>query len=390
MLARKQNFVNRILFGSHDRNIKFDNFDFTTTTISIFLAFFGILMVSSISFNELTARHIFNLMVGFVLFFFIFRFEMSTWKNIDLYLIFLSLFLLLILLVPNLAPEINGAKRWIRFLGFSFQPAELAKLSLLIYVSSFCNRKKEEFKSNWTGFWKPIFIMVSLISLILFQPDLGSSTIIFLVTLTIMLIAGAPIIHFIAISMVGFFTFILMIFLVPWRFQRILTFMNPWENAQEGGYQLTRSFSAIGRGDWFGTGYGESWLKLNLLPDAQTDFVFSIILEEFGSFFGLILIFIFLVLVIRCFMIGRLARQMNQMFNSFIAYGIGTLIGLHVFINIGVSIGLLPTKGLTLPFLSYGGSNLFLTFILISLIQRIYFELNESDKHKVISRRKNF
>ena len=315
---------------------------------------------------------------------------MSTWRNIDLYLIFLSLFLLLILLVPNLAPEINGAKRWIRFLGFSFQPAELAKLSLLIYVSSFCNRKKEEFKSNWTGFWKPIFIMVSLISLILLQPDLGSSAIIFLVTLTIMFIAGAPIVHFIAISMVGFFTFILMIFLVPWRFQRILTFMNPWENAQEGGYQLTRSFSAIGRGDWFGTGYGESWLKLNLLPDAQTDFVFSIILEEFGSFFGLILIFIFLVLVIRCFMIGRLARQMNQMFNSFIAYGIGTLIGLHVFINIGVSIGLLPTKGLTLPFLSYGGSNLFLTFILISLIQRIYFELNESDRHKVISRRKNF
>ena len=390
MLARKQNFVNRILFGSHDRNIKFDNFDFTTTTISIFLAFFGILMVSSISFNELTIRHIFNLMVGFFLFFFIFRFEMSTWRNIDLYLIFLSLFLLLILLVPNLAPEINGAKRWIRFLGFSFQPAELAKLSLLIYVSSFCNRKKEEFKSNWTGFWKPIFIMVSLISLILFQPDLGSSAIIFLVTLTIMFIAGAPIVHFIAISMVGFFTFVLMIFLVPWRFQRILTFMNPWENAQEGGYQLTRSFSAIGRGDWFGTGYGESWLKLNLLPDAQTDFVFSIILEEFGSFFGLILIFIFLVLVIRCFMIGRLARQMNQMFNSFIAYGIGTLIGLHVFINIGVSIGLLPTKGLTLPFLSYGGSNLFLTFILISLIQRIYFELNESDRHKVISRRKNF
>ena len=390
MLARKQNFVNRILFGSHDRNINFHNFDFTTITISIFLAFFGILMVSSISFNELTARHIFNLMVGFVLFFFIFRFEMSTWKNIDLYLIFLSLFLLLILLVPNLAPEINGAKRWIRFLGFSFQPAELAKLSLLIYVSSFCNRKKEEFKSNWTGFWKPIFIMVSLISLILFQPDLGSSAIIFLVTLTIMFIAGAPIVHFIAISMVGFFTFVLMIFLVPWRFQRILTFMNPWENAQEGGYQLTRSFSAIGRGDWFGTGYGESWLKLNLLPDAQTDFVFSIILEEFGSFFGLILIFIFLVLVIRCFMIGRLARQMNQIFNSFIAYGIGTLIGLHVFINIGVSIGLLPTKGLTLPFLSYGGSNLFLTFILISLIQRIYFELNESDRHKVISRRKNF
>ena len=390
MLARKQNFINRILFGSHDRNIKFDNFDFTTTTISIFLAFFGILMVSSISFNELTIRHMFNLMVGFVLFFFIFRFEMSTWKNIDLYLIFLSLFLLLILLVPNLAPEINGAKRWIRFLGFSFQPAELAKLSLLIYVSSFCNRKKEEFKSNWTGFWKPIFIMVSLISLILFQPDLGSSAIIFLVTLTIMFIAGAPIVHFIAISMVGFFTFVLMIFLVPWRFQRILTFMNPWENAQEGGYQLTRSFSAIGRGDWFGTGYGESWLKLNLLPDAQTDFVFSIILEEFGSFFGLILIFIFLVLVIRCFMIGRLARQMNQIFNSFIAYGIGTLIGLHVFINIGVSIGLLPTKGLTLPFLSYGGSNLFLTFILISLIQRIYFELNESDRHKVISRRKNF
>ena len=390
MLARKQNFVNRILFGSHDRNINFDNFDFTTITISIFLAFFGILMVSSISFNELTTRHIFNLMVGFVLFFFIFRFEMSTWRNIDLYLIFLSLFLLLILLVPNLAPEINGAKRWIRFLGFSFQPAELAKLSLLIYVSSFCIRKKEEFKSNWRGFWKPIFIMVALISLILLQPDLGSSAIIFLVTLTIMFIAGAPIVHFIAISLVGLFTFILMIFLVPWRFQRILSFMNPWENAQEGGYQLTRSFSAIGRGDWFGTGYGESWLKLNLLPDAQTDFVFSIILEEFGSFFGLILIFIFLVLVIRCFMIGRLARQMNQMFNSFIAYGIGTLIGLHVFINIGVSIGLLPTKGLTLPFLSYGGSNLFLTFILISLIQRIYFELNESDRHKVISRRKNF
>ena len=305
---------------------------------------------------------------------------MSTWRNIDLYLIFLSLFLLLMLFVPNLAPEINGAKRWIRFLGFSFQPAELAKLSLLIYVSSFCIRKKEEFKSNWTGFWKPIFIMVSLISLILLQPDLGSSAVIFLISLTIMFIAGAPLKQMSIILFMGSMVFVSMIILVPWRMQRILSFVDPWSAYGESGYQLSQALIAFSRGDLFGVGLGESLQKYHYLPDAQTDFIFAIIAEELGLIFCIFLILIYGYLIFKSFSLGRNSRIHNKFFESYISYGIGICIAFHVFINIGVSSGMLPTKGLTLPFISFGGTNLMLMFALIALLFRINLELNENSK----------
>ena len=225
------------------------------------------------------------------------------------------------------------------------------------------------------------------ISLILFEPDLGSSAVIFVVALSIMFIAGAPMKHLLLIFSLGMSVFVVMILAVPWRMKRILSFMNPWETYQEEGWQLSHSLIAFGRGDWFGVGLGESLQKLHYLPDAQTDFIFAIIAEEMGLLFCILLVMLFSFLIFKCFYIGRLARHAQYYLGSYIAYGAGICIALHVFINIGVSSGMLPTKGITLPFISFGGTNLLLMFALVALVLRINFEISESfsNKNKILN-----
>ena len=289
--------------------------------------------------------------------------------------------------MPIIGQEVNGANRWIKVFGFSFQPSELMKFALIIYISSYCSRRLEEFKEKWLGFWKPILVVVMAISLILFEPDLGSSAVIFVVALSIMFIAGAPMKHLLLIFSLGMSVFVVMILAVPWRMKRILSFMNPCETYQEEGWQLSHSLIAFGRGDWFGVGLGESLQKLHYLPDAQTDFIFAIIAEEMGLLFCILLVMLFSFLIFKCFYIGRLARHARYYLGSYIAYGAGICIALHVFINIGVSSGMLPTKGITLPFISFGGTNLLLMFALVALVLRINFEISESfsNKNKILN-----
>jgi cell division protein FtsW len=192
-----------------------------------------------------------------------------------------------------------------------------------------------------------------------------------------MFIAGAPLKHLLLIFSLGMSVFVVMILTVPWRMKRILSFMNPWDSFEQSGWQLSNSLISFSRGGWFGEGLGESLQKNYYLPDAQTDFIFAIIAEELGLIFCIFLVFLFSFLIFRCFIIGRLARQARHYTGSYIAYGIGVCIALHVFINIGVSSGMLPTKGMTLPFISYGGTNLLLMFALISLILRIKYEVSQ-------------
>ena len=389
----KQSLWQRIIFGELYRNYHFKDFDWGIIFSVFFFTLFGIVMVSSVSLPimdgsfSITLSHLSKILIALTIFFLIFRFPISFWSKIDIQILLISFFLLFLVYMPIIGQEVNGANRWIRVFGFSFQPSELMKFALIIYISSYCSRRLEEFKEKWLGFWKPILVVVMAISLILFEPDLGSSAVIFVVALSIMFIAGAPMKHLLLIFSLGMSVFVVMILAVPWRMKRILSFMNPWETYQEEGWQLSHSLIAFGRGDWFGVGLGESLQKLHYLPDAQTDFIFAIIAEEMGLLFCILLVMLFSFLIFKCFYIGRLARHAQYYLGSYIAYGAGICIALHVFINIGVSSGMLPTKGITLPFISFGGTNLLLMFALVALVLRINFEISESfsNKNKILN-----
>ena len=382
----KQSKAQRIIFGEFYRDLKFSDLDFGIFVSVIFLSLLGIVMVASVTIPltdgslSMALNHILKLVVAFFVGLIVFRFSLEIWKTIDIGLILFSFFLLTLVFIPFIGYEANGASRWIRLFGFSFQPSELMKFSLIVYISSYCYRRMTEFKEKWIGFWKPVLVVVLAIALVLLEPDLGSSAVIFLISLTIMFIAGAPLKQMSIILFMGSMVFVSMIILVPWRMQRILSFVDPWSAYGESGYQLSQALIAFSRGDLFGVGLGESLQKYHYLPDAQTDFIFAIIAEELGLIFCIFLISIYGYLIFKSFSLGRNSRIQNKFFESYISYGIGICIAFHVFINIGVSSGMLPTKGLTLPFISFGGTNLMLMFALIALLFRINLELNENSK----------
>ncbi len=382
----KQSKLQRIIFGEFYRDLKFSDLDFGIFVSVIFLSLLGIVMVASVTIPltdgslSMALNHILKLVVAFFVGLIVFRFSLEIWKTIDIGLILFSFFLLTLVFIPFIGYEANGASRWIRLFGFSFQPSELMKFSLIVYISSYCYRRMTEFKEKWIGFWKPVLVVVLAIALVLLEPDLGSSAVIFLISLIIMFIAGAPLKQMSIILFMGSMVFVSMIILVPWRMQRILSFVDPWSAYGESGYQLSQALIAFSRGDLFGVGLGESLQKYHYLPDAQTDFIFAIIAEELGLIFCIFLISIYGYLIFKSFSLGRNSRIQNKFFESYISYGIGICIAFHVFINIGVSSGMLPTKGLTLPFISFGGTNLMLMFALIALLFRINLELNENSK----------
>ena len=385
--SRKQSTLQRIFLGKHSRSLSFFDIDLPIFLISLSLVFFGIVMVASVSLPltsgslTMTISHIQKILIAMFLAMIVFRIPIVFWQRYSIYFLLFSLFLLIMVFFPFIGREVNGAYRWIKILGFSFQPSELMKFSLIIYISSYCIRNYDEFREEWLGFFKPVFLISISILLILLEPDLGSSVVIFIVSFSILFIAGAPLKHLLSIFFVGLLTFIGLIFTASYRIKRIMGYLDPWNN--EFSEQLRTSLSAISNGQWFGVGMGESKMKEGFLSDAQTDFIFAIIVEELGIIFGILLILAFSYLVFRCFLIGRSARHNDFSFGSLISYGVGVLIALHVFINIGVATGLLPTKGITLPFISFGGSNLMLMFVLIALVQKIKLEINFSNKISV-------
>lgn len=385
--SKKQSFLQRIFLGRYERSLSFQDIDLHIFLIAFSLVLFGIIMVTSVSLPmtggslRMTTSHLQKIFIALFLSLIVFRIPISFWQRNSVYFLLISLLMLSLVFLPFIGKEVNGAYRWIRILGFSFQPSELMKFSLIIYISSYCIRKYDEFKEDLLGFFKPVFVISLSILLVLLEPDLGSSVVLFIVSFSILYIAGAPLKHLLAIFFFGLITFIGLIFTATYRIKRIMGYLDPWNN--QFSEQLRFSLSAISNGEWFGVGIGNSVIKEGFLSDAQTDFIFAVITEELGIIFGLFLILIFSYLIFRCFLLGRLARQNDFTFGSLVSYGIGVLIALHVFINIGVAIGLLPTKGITLPFISFGGSNLMLMFVLISLLQKIRLEINFSNKISV-------
>ena len=374
--------------------------DFTFLGLFLFLTIFGLVVVAtaSIEFSDsltgeplnFTKKQFIHLLVGFILFGLFLFIPLAFWENFDRLFLGFGIFLLLLVFIPGIGIEVNGAHRWLRIGPIGLQPSEIMKFITIVYVAGYSVRRLNDLQSHWFAFFKPAVLVVLVVSLILMQPDLGTSAVIFATVLGMLFVAGVHIRQFILVIGLGLLGILALIYFVPWRWERIISFMDPWTDLYGGGYQLTLSLMAIGRGDWFGVGLGEGLMKLGYLPDAHTDFIFSIIVEEMGLFTAIIVIATLFFLSLRSFYIGRNALKKNLYFGFFISYGVAILIGLHTFINVGVATGLLPTKGLTLPFISYGGTNLLVMCSLCSLVLRVDQETKSSMPAINISRRVNF
>lgn len=317
-------------------------------------------------------REIFYLILIFFLSLIFLRIPIIFWEKNSKIIIIFSIFLLtLVLLIGH---STHGSIRWINVGFLHIQPSEICKISSFCYISSYVSRKHKEISSNLWGFFKPISIIIIQSILLLAEPDLGSVVVIFFTSLLVLFLSGAKIKQFLIIIFASILIVIILIFLEPYRIKRILSFWNPWEDPYGNGYQLIQSLIALGRGHFFGQGLGNSVQKLNYLPDAHSDFIFSIIGEELGWIGAFSILLIIFFLSFRAMSIGKKALEKKELFSGFLACSIGIWISFQTLINVGSVTGILPTKGLTLPFISYGGSSLMVNSVAIFFLLRIDFE----------------
>nr|WP_282557239.1 MULTISPECIES: cell division protein FtsW [Providencia] len=357
-------------------------YDRTLVWLAFGLAAIGFIMVTSASMpvgQRLTEdpfyfakRDMVYIVIAFILVLVVMRISMATWEKYSFVLLMISLGLLAIVLVAG--SSVNGASRWIDVGVVKIQPAEISKFALFCYVSSYLVRKSDEVRTRFLGFVKPMCILIAMSLLLLLQPDLGTVVVLVVTTLGLLFLAGARLAPFI-IGIAGCAVGVLaLIWFEPYRLRRVTSFLNPWDDPFGSGYQLTQSLMAFGRGELFGQGLGNSVQKLEYLPEAHTDFIFSVLAEELG-YIGVVLVLIMVfMLAFRAMMIGRRALLSNQLFGGYLACSIGIWFTFQALVNVGAAAGMLPTKGLTLPLISYGGSSLLVMSAAIAILLRIDFE----------------
>ena len=319
-------------------------------------------------------RQLTAVMIGVACMMAILKIPLSYWNTISGRLIVFGLLLLMCALIPGLGREVNGSSRWLSLGAVSLQPSELMKVCVVIYLAGYMVRHGEEVWQTLSGFI-PLFTVLSLIALLLLlEPDYGSCVLLFVTTLGMLFLGGAPFIRFFLWASLVMMALVCLIVLSPYRLQRLMSFVDPWQDQFDSGFQLTQALIAFGRGDWWGVGLGSSVQKLFYLPEAHTDFVFSIFAEEFGLVGSFLLIALFSALVWRAFIIAYVAECRGQLFAAYLAYGIGLVIGAQTAINMGVNLGVLPTKGLTLPLLSYGMNSVVFTCVMLGILLRVEVE----------------
>ncbi len=298
---------------------------------------------------------------------------LARWQQFSAPLLLISLILLVVVLLVG--RSVNGATRWIPLGLFNLQPAELAKLSLLVFLAGYLVRRHEAVRNNfYSGFFKPMAVLAIMGALLLVQPDFGSFVVMLVITIGMLFMAGAKLWQFIMLLMAAGLAVGGMIVAAPYRMQRLVSFMDPWSDPYGSGYQLTQSLMAFGRGDWLGQGLGNSIQKLEYLPEAHTDFVFSVLAEELGLVGVCFVLFLLFALVYKALVIGRRSMESGLLFGGYIAIGLAFLFAFQTLVNVGAASGLLPTKGLTLPLISYGGSSLFVMATAVALLLRIDHE----------------
>lgn len=373
----------RLLGGKSSRRVRPDGMDLGILCVTAFLLCLGVLMVYSatISFSDspkyhtapyhFLIRQLINIAIGLIAGFAVYRTPMRVWMRIAPYLAGVAIFLLIIVLIPGIGRSVNGARRWIALGPMNFQVTEFVKFAVLIGAAAF-TVKRQEYMHSVTKGLAPMFIIIAVISgLIGVQPDLGATAVIIAIAMGVLFLGGLDGKIFTAVLILAIAIGFSMIYLSPWRLERMISYWDVWGNAYGKGYQLSHSLIAFGRGEWFGVGLGASIEKLHYLPESHTDFIMAVIGEELGFVGVVVVVVAFYFFVRRAFAIGRQSIKLDRVFPGLVAEGVGIWIGFQAIINLGVAIGMFPTKGLTLPFVSYGGSSLIATIAAVALLLRV-------------------
>ena len=360
--------------------------------VTLALTALGVVMVASSSiamdsnpFYYLT-RHLVFLGLGIGLAYVAMRTELKTVEHYNQWLLLACFVLLLMVYVPGLGSSVNGARRWINLGVSKFQVVEAVKVLYIVWLSSYLVRFRDEVNATWPAMLKPLGVAVALVALLLLQPDFGSSTLLLAITAGMLVLGGVNLPRMSAPIVIGLPIFAFIAILEPYRMRRITSFMNPWEDQLGSGYQLSNALMAVGRGEWWGVGLGGSVQKLNYLPEAHTDFIFSVIGEELGFVGVCAVIALYALLAGRAFHLGLRCVEMRRHFAGYCAFGIALWISMQSFVSIGVNLGLLPTKGLTLPLISSGGSSVLMTCVAMGLLLRVSYELNRAERQVALLR----
>lgn len=368
--------------AKHDNHIP-RPYNLALVLIAIALFSIGFVMVTSASMPiadrlfanpfHFAIRHAIYIAIALVCCMLVFNIPMQFWRAANPYLLLLAIALLVAVLIVG--RTVNGSTRWIVIGPITVQAAEPAKLFFFLYLAGYLVRRYEQVTENVKGFIKPLVVFFMLATLLLFQPDLGTVIVMFATTMALLFLAGAKLWQFFAVAFTGLSAVITLIVLSEYRMKRITAFMDPWADPFGSGYQLTQSLMAYGRGSWFGQGLGNSVQKLEFLPEAHTDFIVAILAEELGFAGVLCVLTLILLMVVIALRIGSKALANERPFDGFVAYGIGIWFSFQTAVNIGASSGVLPTKGLTLPLVSFGGSSLIIMSIATAILVRIDFEM---------------
>jgi cell division protein FtsW len=316
-------------------------------------------------------RHLFSIALGVSGLFIVTRTRVRVWEYLGPYLLLIGIALLVVVLLPGLGVHVNGSSRWLPLGIVNLQPSELMKLFMIVYAAGYLVRKQEELKFFTQGILMISIVLAVIGMLLLQEPDLGSVVVISLTVFAMLFLGGVRFWHFLAVVGAGVGGMVLLTFLSPYRMARVTGFLDPWADPFNSGFQLTQALIAFGRGEWLGVGLGASIQKMFYLPAAHTDFLFAVLAEELGLLGVFVCMALFVVIVWRAFQIARSAELNGQIYAARLAQGIGLLLGMQAMINMGVNMGALPTKGLTLPFVSYGGSSMIVSCLAAGLLLRI-------------------
>ncbi|WP_026802661.1 putative lipid II flippase FtsW [Arenimonas oryziterrae] len=376
--------------------LRFDDlegrFDAWLIGIALVLAGLGVVMVASSSMPYAMSngvgpfyylnRHLVFLALGGVLALTVMRTEIKRIEQHSQIILLLCFAMLLAVLVPGIGKSVNGARRWINLGISNFQVVEAVKLMLIVWLASYLVRFRDEIGNSWKALFKPLIVAGALVGLLLLQPDFGSASLILAITGGMVWLGGARIRNLALPTLAGLAAMSFIVMLEPYRVKRLASFSNPWADAQDSGYQLVQALIAIGRGDLTGVGLGGSILKLDYLPEAHTDFIFSVTAEELGFVGVCCIIGLFALFTWRALRLGLRCIEMRRHFSGYCAFGIGLWISLQAFVSMGVNLGILPTKGLTLPLVSSGGSSVLMTCVAMGLLLRVSYELDRAERQK--------
>lgn len=344
---------------------------------------FGIVMVSSASLHlggrygvpfAYLNKHLIALAIGLLGALVVVQLPMAWWEKSSSLLYVVGLLLLMVVMIPGLGKTVNGATRWVALGPFNLQTSEFMKLIMVLYMAGYLVRRQREVAHSLWGVIKPVLLLVLAAVMLMWQPDFGTTMVLLITAFGLLFLGGAPLWQFALLMGSAGVAAVTLVLISPYRMARVTSFLDPWADPLDSGYQLSQALIAFGRGEWMGVGLGNGIQKQFYLPEAHTDFLMAVVGEEFGLMGTLAIILLFSLLVWRAFDIGAAAERAEKRFAAYVAYGIGIWIGTQAFINIGVNVGLLPTKGLTLPFMSYGSNSMIVGCLAIAVLLRIHRE----------------